>query len=191
MRRFQVWLLLVAGTVAAACAGSSPESKSPQPEPLPSARTAPRSLIDVRPLTITFQGLPIARLLADGRTESVGPNSPGDGATFVPGPTLRGDGTIVLTKSGFTARIESNGDIYVVNPPGADPREHLFGRISGDQLSLAGSAEPWAVRIEDTTIVFNGPGARNEIEGAIDASSRHTALVMTAAFLIDMSITAR
>lgn len=192
----RAWVLLVAALamIATACASAPPPPAPtsrlvPPPSAPPSARAAPRPIIELTPLTISFQGLPIARLLPDGRTESVGPNPPGADAKFVPGPTLRGDGTIVLTKGGFTARVERNGDIHVVSPPGRSPREQLFGRISGDQLTLAGSANPWTVRIEDATIVFHSGIPPNQIEGAIGAGSRHTALVMTAAFFIDLALT--
>lgn len=107
----------------------------------------------------------------------------------MPGPTLRADGTVTLTKGGFTARIERDGSIYLVSPPSQGSREHLFGRISGNHLELASSDLAWAARLEGRTIRFNGPGFPNQIEGPVDDRTRHTALVMTAAFFMDMSIT--
>ncbi len=188
MRGSQIQVLLVAAVATACASASPPPSQAPRQAPPPSARAVRGAILELTPLTISFRGHPIARLRADGRSEAVGPNSPGEGATFVPGPTLHADGTVVLTKGGFTARVERDGAIYVVSPPGQDPREHLFGRIAGDQLELASSTMPWAARIEGTTLVFNGGTPPNEIEGATDARARHTALVMTAAFFIDMSI---
>jgi hypothetical protein len=145
-------------------------------------------IIALRAFTISQQGRPIARLHADGRSEGTEPDASGRPARFVPGPTFHADGTIILTKGGFTARVEAGGDIYVVSPPSQGSREHLFGRIAGDELRLATSDLPWAVRIEGNTIRFHGPGFPNQIDGAVDDSLRRTALVMTAAFFIDMSI---
>lgn len=161
--------------------GASASYGGPPPPPAP--------IITLRPLTLSQEGRPIARLFADGRTDGTGPDSTGKPAHWVPGPTLRADGTILLTKGGFTARVERTGDIYVVGSAGGSPREQLFGRISGNELKLASGK--WAVRIEGNTIQFNGPGFPNKIEGPVDARTQHTALVMTAAFFLDMSITAR
>ena len=139
-------------------------------------------------MTITFGGLPIARLLADGRTESVGPNAPAS-AKFIPGPTLHGDGTIALTKAGFSARIDTDGQIYIVSPPGTEPPEQLFGKISGNRLTL-GTTGDGAVKIADATLTFDradGPEL-GKLEGTVDDGMRRTALLMTAVFFIEMSI---
>src|SRR3954466_3479436 len=94
VRVLQVGLSIV---LLAACNGGSSPTTAPAPVP-PSAAAM---VIDVRPITITFRGLPIARPLADGRTEAVGDNPPG--GAMSPGPTLHADGTVQLTKSGATA----------------------------------------------------------------------------------------
>lgn len=184
MRLLHEWTLLVAGTVGAACLYTSPQ---PAHAPPPTPPAAPS--IELRPLTITFQGRPIARLHADGRTESVGPNASGDGPSL-PGPTLRSDGTIVLTKGGYTARIASNGDIYVVSPAGKLPREHLFGNVSGNHLRIG---KDGGVRVDEATLAYDHPTQNviGRIEGPVDENSRRTALIMTAAFFIDMAITTR
>ena len=161
--------------VLAAC------SKSPPPVAKESTKVA-APLVDVRPITISFRGEPIARLFADGRTESAGPNAPGTG--LVPGPTLHADGRIALTKPGVTARIDDKGDIYVAGAPGASAREQLFGRISGDQFTFAGSAKPWSVRVQGNMIEF-GEENTSQIDGSVTPSIRHTALVMAAAFYIE------
>ena len=142
------------------------------------------ALIDLRPLTVSFGGQPIARLFADGRTESAGPNAPG--STLVPGPTLHGDGTMVMTRGGVTARLDDKGDIYVVWSNGAT---RLFGRITGDQLSMAGSKQPWSVRVRGNLIEF-GPENTSQLDGEVTPGMRHTALVMAAAFYIDGAIPA-
>jgi len=121
-------------------------------------------------------------MFADGRTESAGPNAPGKG--LLPGPTIHADGTIALTKGGITARIDNKGDIYVTGPSGANPREQLFGRISGDQFTFAGSARPWSVRVQGNMIEF-GENNSSQIDGNVTPSIRHTALVMAAAFYIE------
>lgn len=182
--------------VTAACA-RKPADHTPPTESGPQASAErgnhqPKaSIIGLMNLTISQEGRPIARLRADGRTEGTEPDRTGKPARFVPGPTLHADGTITLTKAGFGARVQRDGNIYVVSAPSRGSREHLFGRISGNVLKLANSDNSWAVRVEGDTIRFNGPGFPNKIEGTVGDRERHTALVMTAAFLIDMSITRR
>jgi hypothetical protein len=188
MRRIQVKALLVTSALLSACTRSSPP---PPAQAGHAPETVREPVIALRPLTISQQGRTIARLLSDGRTEGSEPDATGLPAHRVPGPTLRPDGTILLTKGGFAARVQRDGDIYVISPPGVSPREHLFGHISGEQLNFADSAESWAVRVDGRTIVFNGPGFPNIIEGAVDAETRRTALIMTAAFFMDMSITSQ
>ena len=153
------------------------------------ARPSAKPIIELRRIDISQDGRPIARLFPDGRTEGTAPDSSGQPAHWVPGPSLHADGTIALTKGGVAARLERNGDIYVVLPAGKSPREQLAGRISGNQLTFANSEMAWAVRVDGNTITFNGPASPNKIEGRVDAAARHTALIMTAAFFLDMSIT--
>jgi hypothetical protein len=162
----------LAGVLLVACTGGSSSSSATAP-------AAP--LIDVRPITITFGGRPIARLLADGRTESVGENPPG--GAMAPGPTLHADGTIQLTKGGLTARISRGGEIYVVNP---GPKEELFARIAGEHLTIGDAKN--GVHIDGDMMVFdNGRDDVGKIEGVVDAGMRRTALVMLAAFFIEKS----
>jgi hypothetical protein len=172
---------VVSGLCVALVACSSSKSTPP----------ALRPAIEVKELTVRFEGSPIARLHADGRTESVGNSKPGKDATFSPGPTLHGDGTIDLTKPGFTARIEADGDIVVVSPSEAKQPDQPFGRVVGDQILLAGSRDS-GVRLEGTKLVmFHESKVTNEI-GVVDPPALgRTALVMTAAFIIDMAIASR
>lgn len=149
------------------------------------SRLSTAQLIDLQPLTISFQGKPIARLFADGRTESAGQNAPGSKLT--PGPTLHADGTIVMTRGGVTARLDESGDIHVLQPPGVTPHDPLFGRIRGDELSFAGSDQPWSVRVRGNLIEF-GKDNSSVIDGDVTPEMRHTALVMAAAFTIDGAI---
>jgi hypothetical protein len=175
--------LIVAATLAVACGKSStPTASQPAAASAPPVAAAP--LVELRPLEISFRGQPIARLFADGRTESAGKNAPG---TLAPGPTLHADGTIAMTKGGVTARLDANGDIYVVNP-GAEPL--LFGHIAGDELAFAGDPRPWSVRVRGDMIEF-GEDDSSQIDGEVTPSVRHTALVMAAAFYIDGAIAAR
>lgn len=186
MGRFMSSHAIVTVLVLTACSSSS----APTPTngaPTGSASVAAAPVIDLKPLTISFRGQPIARLFADGRTESAGPNAPGTG--LLPGPTLRADGTIVMTKGGVTARLDDKGDLYVVGPPGANPRETRFGRIAEDQFTFVGSARPWSVRVRGNLIEF-GEQNTSQIEGEVTPSMRHTALVMAAAFYIDGGIAA-
>lgn len=177
--------VLVMTVVTLGCAKSSPPTPS-QATSASSVAAAPR--VDLRPLTISFRGRTIARLFADGRTESAGPNAPG--TALVPGPTLHADGTMVMTKGGVTARLDDEGNVYVVAPGGAGPREQLFGRIAGDRLTVAGSDQPWSARVRGNMIEF-GEDDSSQIDGDVTPSMRHTALVMAAAFTIDGAIAAR
>jgi len=177
--------LVVTATLAIACGKSSTPTAS-QPAATSATTVDAAPLVDLRPLAISFRGQPIARLFADGRTESAGQNSPG--APLAPGPTLHADGTIAMTKGSVTARLDANGDIYVINP-GANP--HLFGHIAGDELvAFTGSDRPWSVRVRGNMIEF-GADNSSQIGGEVTPSVRHTALVMAAAFYIDGVIGAR
>jgi hypothetical protein len=180
MRAVALSLLLVA-----ACSQKPANEATTQVAP---DRQAP--VVALMDLTITQEGRPIARLHPDGRTQGTEPDSSGKPGRFVPGPTLRADGTISLTVGGFTARVDPDGAIYVVAPPSQESRERLFGRISGQVLTLAGS-DDWAVRVDGDTLRFNGPGFPNKIEGEVDDRVRHTALVLAAAFYIDLAIKSR
>src|SRR5262245_42537597 len=112
-------LVLILGLSSASSQASPPTSKP---------------TIALGEMTVRFDGNPIARLHADGRTESVGNSKPGKGATFSPGPTLHANGTIELTKGGYKARVDADGKIFVVGP---NSPEQLFGRIVGDQMLTA------------------------------------------------------
>ena len=92
-----------------------------------------------------------------------------------------------MTKGSVTARLDANGDIYVINP-GASPR--LFGHIAGDELAFAGSDRPWSVRVRGNMIEF-GADNSSQIDGDVTPGVRRTALVMAAAFYIDGAIAAR
>lgn len=197
MARFALGIVVL-GIVASGCASSAPpipsevaSSSSPTAIPLPSnappSRAAAAPLVDLQPLTISFRGKPIARLFADGRTESAGQNAPG--TTLVPGPILHSDGTMAMTRGGVRARLDDKGDIYVIQPPGVSPHEPLFGRIRGDELALSGSDQPWSVRVRGNLIEF-GKDNSSQIDGDVTPSMRHTALVMAAAFYIDGAIAA-
>ena len=178
-----VHVLCLSGVLLAACTGGSSAPSTPAPAPAPAPAPSAVPLIDVRPITITFGGRPIARLLADGRTESVGENPPG--AAMSPGPTLHPDGRIQLTKGGLTARISRGGEIYVSN---RGPTEELFARIAGDHLAIGD--EKNGVHVDGDMMVFdNGRDDVGKIEGTVDAGMRRTALVMLAAFFIEKSIT--
>src|SRR5215831_15869057 len=85
-------LVLILG-LSSACSQASPPTSKPT--------------IALGEMTVRFDGNPIAKLHADGRTESVGNSKPGKDATFSPGPTLHADGTIDLTKGGYRARVDA------------------------------------------------------------------------------------
>lgn len=177
--------LLAAGACAGSAAPVPSASASSASSAPPGTTSAAAPRVDLHPLTISFQGKLIARLHADGRTEATGPNAPG--TTLVPGPTLHADGTMVMTRGGVAARLDDNGDIYVVQPPGVTPHEPLFGHITGDELKFAHSDRPWSVRVRGNEIEF-GPDNSSVIDGEVTPSMRHTALVMAAAFEIEGAI---
>jgi hypothetical protein len=180
-----LWLPLVI-----ACSSSSSTELPSTPQEHVTA-PAPSPILELKPLTVLFQGMPIARLYEDGRTESVGNNPPGKDATFSPGPTLHEDGTIVLTKSGFTARVEPDGDIFVVGPPGAAQPARLYGRLSGDQIVTV-DAHVSGVRLEGAELVMFYDAKPTNVIGVVDPPSMgRTALVMTAAFFIDLALNSR
>ncbi len=135
-------------------------------------------------VTVRFDGNPIAKLHADGRTESIGNSKPGRDATFSPGPTLHGDGTIDLTRGGYKARVDADGRIFVVDARGS---QQPFGRIVGDQLQMQRGSS--GVRVDGARLVEFADGRDTAVIGVIDPQTmKRAALVMTAAFLIDMSI---
>jgi hypothetical protein len=176
--------------VMTACSSASPTAVQPMATTsvkVPAATVVDQGEVALSPLTISFRGMVIARLFADGRTESAGSNAPG--GALVPGPTLHADGTIVMSKGGITARIDHHGEIYVVGPAGANPPEQLFGRISGDQFTFAGSARPWDVRVHGNLIEF-GDQNSSQIDGDVTPSMRHAALVMAAAFYVETALAA-
>jgi len=154
---------------------------------LASPRTDKR-LIALGEMTVRLNdGSPIAKLHADGRTESLGDSKPGKNATFTPGPTLHADGTIDLTRTGFKARVDADGKVFVLAPK-APPQ--LAGRIVGDQL-LSASGQT-GIRVDGKKLVEFADGKDTAVIGVIDPPSmKRTALVMTEAFFIDMSIVDR
>jgi hypothetical protein len=140
------------------------------------------ALVDLRPMTITWEGHTIAKLFADGRTESAGPNAPG--TTLVAGPTLHGDGTIQL-RGGVTARLAPDGEIFAKNP--GMPEQH-FARIENNRLVIGGEM---VILADGATVRYErAPGTViGTIDGIVDDRRRRTALLMTATFFIDMAIT--
>ena len=155
------------------------------------SQASPRTgkpLIALGELTVRLNdGNPIAKLHADGRTESLGDSMPGKKATFTPGPTLHADGTIDLTKAGFKARLDADGKLFVLAP---NAPAQLAGRIVGDQLLSAGGQT--GLRVDGKKLVEFADGKDTAVIGVIDPppppSMKRTALVMTEAFLIDMAI---
>lgn len=162
---------------------STPPSAPASPHSSAPAAVEPR-LVELRPVTISFQGKLIARLYADGRTESAGPNAPG--TVLSPGPTIHADGTIALTRDGATARLDGDGNVYVL-PSSASPREQLFGRIVGDRFTYAGSTRAADLRVEGDLIVF-GEDDSAQIDGDVTPSVRHTVLVMAVAYSIENAL---
>ena len=168
-------VVLVVLTLGLSPAGSQAASYKPKP------------IIALGEVTVRFDGNPIAKLHADGRTESVGDNKPGKDAKFSPGPTLHADGTIDLTKGGYKARIDGDGKVIVVAP---DKSEQPFGRIAGDQLLMASGRS--GVRVDGKKLIEFADGKDTAMIGVIDPPRmKRTALVMTAAFFIDMAIVSR
>ena len=178
-RRLSVVVVAVIAGVAGLAWSAARSQASP--------RTA-KPLIALGELTVRLNdGNPIAKLHADGRTESLGDSKPGKNATFTPGPTLHADGTIDLTRIGFKARVDADGKILVVAP---NAPAQLAGRIVGDQL-LSASGQT-GIRVDGKKLVEFADGKDTAVIGLIDPPRlKRTALVMTEAFFIDMSIVER
>lgn len=149
---------------------------------------ADQAVLALMDLTLVQEGRPIARLFADGRAQGTAPDSTGRPGRWIPGPTFHADGTIVMTRHGVRAKVRKSGEIYVSTPKDAFLRQHLFGRIVGDEFRYR-SEEKWTVRVEGDALLFNNGVPPNRITGVtVDARVRHTVLVMFAAFLLDMAI---
>lgn len=175
--------------VACAIACSDPKPRPSRPEP--ATRAVPAPIIAVQALTVRFEGTPIARVHADGRTESVGNSAPGPDATFTPGPTLHADGTIELTKGGFKVRVDTDGDVFLVSPPAAGQPDRLAWRLAGDRVVSANDPDT-GVRLEGATLVMFADDKPTGRIGDVDPpSAGRTALILSAAFYLDASITAR
>ncbi|MDC3989546.1 hypothetical protein [Polyangium jinanense] len=180
MFKVPIWAWILVSALATACTHSSPPAETPALETSPSSTP----VIQLQKLVIREDGATLARLLPDGRTQ-YWLGGEGNEEIWIPGPTLRADGTLIF-KDGVTGRVEPDGRIFVVNRPGRMPAERLFGRISGDTCVL-GNAEH-VIRVEGHTLLLPNRPTPNEIEGLTDARSRHTALVMAAAFYINLAI---
>jgi hypothetical protein len=172
-------LALIVVMASASVLSLSPASSQASPPP------SKKPIIALGEMTVRLNdGNPIAKLHADGRTESLGDSKPGKNATFTPGPTLHADGTIDLTKAGFKARVDTDGKVFVVAP---NAPEQLAGRIVGDQL-LSASGHT-GIRVDGKKLIEFADGKDTATIGLIDPPRmKRTALVMTEAFFIDMSI---
>ncbi len=197
--RLTTWLfagLLVACSSEKSATSETSGSASGQPPGTGSEARQPvgppmGSVIEIKELVIRFDGFPIARLRADGRTESVGNEKPGKDAKLSPGPTLHADGTIELTKGKMKARVEADGDIFVISPPAAGQPEQLYGRITGDRLETKRGPDT-GVRLEGAKLVAYYEGKPTSELGVIEPPTMgRTALIMTAAFFIDNAITSQ
>ncbi|MDI1481345.1 hypothetical protein [Polyangium sp. y55x31] len=193
MSRVRLQASILVGALVTACTSSSPPARTSAAAnaaastdtPAPAADTpSTTSIIELQNLVISEDGLILARLRADGRTQ-YRLYGESDEEIWIPGPTLKADGTI-LFRGGVTARVQPDGCIYIVNPPGHTPAEHLFGRISGDTLVLANPADE--VRVDGNMLHLPNRHIPSQIHGMVDARSRHTALVMAAAFYINTGI---
>jgi hypothetical protein len=95
-----------------------------------------------------------------------------------------------MTKGGVTARLDDTGHLWVLDPRGGNVREEPFGRIVDDTLLSPEPEHRWRARVHGDMIEF-GPDDTSQIEGEVTPAVRHTALVMTAAFLIENAIAPR
>lgn len=179
--------LMVVCALAGACSSSSTRGPA-APSNATAKKPAAAAVIDVRPFSVVFAGKPIARLHADGRTESVGENEKG---VMSPGPMLRADGTIAFTKGGFVGRVAPDGAITIATPSGKQAPQ-LFGRLATKtQLDIGDSA---TLMVDDATIRLDREAGTVEIgtiqaaSGPVDDAMRRTALIVTAAFYIENAI---
>jgi len=176
------WLLPVA--VLLAC---GPGRTERPPAAQPARPSTPGAVVDLVPLTGFSGSAPSWRLHADGRIETVALDEAGrPTGAWLPGPRLAADGTIRFPRPPFpqevTARVTAGGEIRPC--PGQPP----WGRIEGDRVTAAWAKEPWLFRIDAAgTMTINGGRPPERIEGAVDARSRRTALIVYAAFYLGLS----
>lgn len=158
----------------------------PVAEP-PARPAAAAAVIDLVPLA-AYQGRdPVWRLHADGRLETVALDEAGKWTgAWTPGPELAADGTIRFPRPPFpqevTARITAGGEIRPC------PDQPVWGRIEGDRVTIT-SQEDWLFRIDvGGTMRTNGSSLPPEhITGAVDARSRRTALIASAALFLGLA----
>ncbi|HEY4055793.1 MAG TPA: hypothetical protein VGM39_04265 [Kofleriaceae bacterium] len=170
--------------IAVVLAASSLSIAHADPKPKAPAKTAPKSLVDIKELSVNFDGNPIARMKADGTTESVGDNKPGKDAKFTPGPTFHANGTIDL-KGGYKLRLDADGEIYLISPPSAQKLNQRFARIDGNKIrfELDGGLE-----LDGTTIKVISGDHWQALGDVSPKEMGRTAMLMATALYVEMAV---
>jgi hypothetical protein len=147
------------------------------------------SAIDIKALTVRFNGDPIAHLFANGTSDSVGDSKPGKGAKFSPGPTFHADGTIDL-KAGYKVRVEAEGDVFLRMAQSNEERK--LGHIDDKKLVVMSSDMPLVNMHVDGAKLFTDDNAQSTLLGEVDPpKAGRTAMLMAMALYIEMGIAAR
>ncbi len=172
--------------------GSPPSPAAPTPAapvpPLGVRAADPSPSLELGEVTVSFQGHPIARLHADGTTESVADAKPGPDAVMAPGPLLHPDGTIALAlHPAYSVRVERHGAVSVLGPAGEQP----VGQITGESFTYVSTPSAWAFRFEGDSLNWGGNGPLSQVTGATTPGLRRTVLALVAAFSIDLDIVTR
>ena len=168
----------VSGPTRAVIVGAVVMGACSRPAPKPDVGN---QVLALGPLSLTWNGFTIARLYPDGRTEEAVAGS----GKFVRGPTLCANGNIELPKTGFTAKVETDGTIRVQGPGLGNGA--VFGSVKNDELRRTGSDE-WIARVDRDTVRWNGQTDPNQIVGLTKPEYARTVLVWLASSYIEMSI---
>lgn len=175
---------LLLGAFLVGCSGAhalAPISNGANPKATAASLAQPAPRLALGELTVTFDGKPIARLHADGTSESVGNRPPGSPMT--PGPTLHADGTVTFTGSYVTLCLEADGMLRLRS---RDSDEEIAA-ITSDALNFTTTPDD-PIRFDGDILLLPGGADRNRVTGATNANLRVTTLVLTAAFYLAPSL---
>lgn len=149
------------------------------------AKNKAKAVIELADVTVRFDRKPIARLHRNGSSEMLPTGPDGKLAT---GPKLHRDGTIDLTKAGYKARIEEDGDVVVISPPSAAQPDIVFGHLQGDRFEMTTGVSLHLDGSKIITVYKDDPTAL----GVVDPPKRaRAALLLLIAHSIEYDLASR
>lgn len=175
--------MLLAAAFLVGCSGAPESAPIAHGAPPKAAAAPPAPRLALGELTVTFDGTPIARLHADGTSESVDKRPPGSPMT--PGPTLHADGTVTFTGSDVTLHLEADGTLRLHSRES----DEVLATITATALVFTTTPDQ-PIRFDGDILWLPGGADRNRVAGAATAALRVTALVLTAAFYVAPSLAA-